>query len=300
MAAVGTEITIIDGGMGKELLRIGAPFRQPEWSALALMEAPEKVVAAHAGFIAAGAEVVITNAYACVPFHLGDERFDERGAALAGLAAELARQAADEAPYPVTVAGSLPPLFGSYEPENFDPERAPAIWRALIDAQSPHVDVWIAETISSFAELDMLIELLADDARPFWAAMCVPDTFPDGIPVLRSGEPVSEAAERSADCDALLINCSRAEAIEPALRALAVKLTDDTALGAYANAFVSREDLDDYSAKEVVLDHRHDLTPEHYTTIVQGWVDAGATLVGGCCGIRPDHIAALSERFSAS
>lgn len=47
-------MVILDGGMGRELQRSGAPFRQPEWSALALSEAPEAVVGVHAAFIAAG------------------------------------------------------------------------------------------------------------------------------------------------------------------------------------------------------------------------------------------------------
>ncbi len=47
--------TILDGGMSRELMRVGAPFRQPEWSALALMLAPETVTEAHRRFTAAGA-----------------------------------------------------------------------------------------------------------------------------------------------------------------------------------------------------------------------------------------------------
>ena len=113
-------ITVLDGGMGRELMRIGAPFRQPEWSALALLEGPDWVVQAHTNFIDAGAEVITTNSYAIVPFHLGDERFAARGLELAELSGRLARQGADAAPSPVQVAGSLPPLFGSYRPDLFD------------------------------------------------------------------------------------------------------------------------------------------------------------------------------------
>lgn len=68
-------VLILDGGMGRELKAMGAPFRQPEWSALALMEAPHMVTAAHAAFVRAGADVITTNSYAVVPFHIGEERF---------------------------------------------------------------------------------------------------------------------------------------------------------------------------------------------------------------------------------
>ena len=54
-------LLILDGGMGRELLRRGAPFAQPEWSALALMEAPAAVLDVHAAFIAAGADVITSN-----------------------------------------------------------------------------------------------------------------------------------------------------------------------------------------------------------------------------------------------
>ena len=48
---------ILDGGLGRELQAMGAPFRQPEWSALALMEGPEYVRAAHDAFLLAGADI---------------------------------------------------------------------------------------------------------------------------------------------------------------------------------------------------------------------------------------------------
>ncbi len=66
------KLTILDGGMGRELKRIGAPFSQPQWSAQALIESPEYVYQAHQSFINAGAEIIIANSYACVPFHLGE------------------------------------------------------------------------------------------------------------------------------------------------------------------------------------------------------------------------------------
>lgn len=67
---------ILDGGLGHQLRAVGAPFRQPEWSALALMEAPQFVREVHDQFIAAGADVITTSSYAIVPFHIGEDRFE--------------------------------------------------------------------------------------------------------------------------------------------------------------------------------------------------------------------------------
>ena len=86
-----SDITILDGGMGKLLRRIGAPFRQPEWSALALMEAPEMVAQAHRHFVEAGAQVITTNNYAVVPYHHSDAFVAERLDELTALAGRIFR-----------------------------------------------------------------------------------------------------------------------------------------------------------------------------------------------------------------
>ena len=115
---------ILDGGLGRELQAMGAPFRQPEWSALALMEGPEFVRAAHDAFLQAGADIVTTNSYAVVPFHIGEDVFAARAPELLRLSGELARAAADAAARDVQVAASVPPMFGSYQPDKFDPDMA--------------------------------------------------------------------------------------------------------------------------------------------------------------------------------
>lgn len=297
-------ITILDGGMGKELRRIGAPFRQPEWSALALMESPDDVVRAHTNFIRAGAEVIITNNYAVVPFHLGDVGFAETGRDLIDLSGRLARDAAaDDA---VAVAGSMPPLFGSYQPEAFDRDRAAPIYADIAQVLAPHVDLWIGETLSTTAEMHTIIEAIAATGSrlPIWMSFALPNEFDHRGPALRSGETVDDIAKTVASTgglvDAVLFNCSLPEQTGPALNGLRAAL-DALALnhvrtGGYANAFPVVE-RDDYSAKDVIYERREELTAGRYADIVESWVDGGATIIGGCCDMYPEHIGALSERF---
>ncbi|MDP9665987.1 UNVERIFIED_ORG: S-methylmethionine-dependent homocysteine/selenocysteine methylase [Pseudomonas cremoricolorata] len=179
-------MVILDGGMGRELQRSGAPFRQPEWSALALTEAPEAVVGVHAAFIAAGAQVITSNSYAVVPFHIGEARFAEEGRQLANVAGQLARHAADTGPHPVRVAGSLPPLFGSYRPDLFQPERVEEVLRPLLEGLAPHVDLWLAETQSAIAEVRAIRAHLPEDGRPFWVSFTLQDEGQYGAaPALR-------------------------------------------------------------------------------------------------------------------
>ncbi len=306
-------ITLLDGGMGRELKRRGAPFRQPEWSALALMAAPEAVERAHAAFIAAGAEVITTNSYALVPFHIGAARFATDGQTLAELAGRLARAAADAVPDAVSgrkvrVAGSLPPLFGSYRPDLFDASRAPELLAPLVAGLAPHVDLWLGETLGSIAEAEAVAEALAvasgDDPRPLWISYTLADDRPDPEnPRLRSGEPIADAVRAAARCGAMavLFNCSQPEVMAPALeiaRAALAALGADVPLGAYANAFSSKGES--VQANQEVSDLRKDLDASAYLDFARDWAARGATVIGGCCGIGPEHIAALRAEFDGA
>jgi len=288
--------TILDGGMGRELHRMGAPFKQPEWSALALMLAPDTVERAHRRFVDAGAEVITTNSYALVPFHIGEAKFRAEGQKLADLAGRMARKATEGAKHSVQVAGSLPPLFGSYRPDLFDEAKAPAIIGPLIEGLSPHVDLWLAETQSSLAEARFAKKMLADDKRPFWVSFTLDDDNADlARPKLRSGECVATAvtAMLELDVDAVLFNCSQPEIMEGAVdaaRAVREAHGFKARIGIYANAFPPQRDE---AANEGLSDIRADLTPARYAEFAKAWVQHGADIVGGCCGIGPEHIAAL-------
>jgi S-methylmethionine-dependent homocysteine/selenocysteine methylase len=298
-------ILILDGGMGRELERIGAPFRQPEWSALALIESPDHVLRAHLNFIEAGADVITTNSYAIVPFHIGWERFQRDGLALATLAGKLAHEAASRSASKtgVMVAGSLPPLFGSYRPDLFDPLRAPEILAPLIEGLSPSVDLWLAETQSSIAEAMAARAGTADDPRPFWLSFTLEDEAADAVirPRLRSGELVGAAARaaHAMGASALLFNCSQPEIMRGALGAAGqelARLGDRIPLGVYANAFAPQPK--DARANEDVSGLRSDLDPSAYCRFADDWIAAGAGIIGGCCGIGPRHIAAIRDRVA--
>jgi S-methylmethionine-dependent homocysteine/selenocysteine methylase len=300
--------TLLDGGMGRELKRMGAPFRQPEWSALALIEAPQFVTRAHEAYVLAGADVITTNTYAIVPFHIGAERFQAEGRALAELAGRLARGVADRASRagrPVVVAGSLPPPCGSYRAEWFDAAVARPIVQTLVDALRPCVDIWLAETLSRIAEAELVRECigLASDPRvkPLWLSFTVEDAAGTTAPArLRSGEAVGDAAAAALrlGARAVLFNCSQPEvmgaAVDEARRVLqqAGPAADGVQIGVYANAFPPVNAA--VAAANVELNAlRADLTPAAYRIWAEDWLARGASIIGGCCGVGPEHIAAL-------
>lgn len=295
-----SHITLLDGGMGREILRMGAPFRQPEWSALSLMKTPELVKKAHESFAAVGSEILTTCNYAVLPFHLGEKRFFTEGAALTALSGQLAREVAST--FGCRVAGSIPPLFGSYRPDLFIPEQAPAILKIIIDALSSHIDLWLVETTGSIREAEAVAKALSDDNRPLWISFTILDgeKSKEEIPCLRSGEKVIDAVKSAIKygASAILFNCSQPEVMSTAVSATVHELKNhnvDIPIGVYANAFPAQPD--DAQANSQIHKIRQDLDPTAYLDYVDIWCRLGATIIGGCCGIGPEHIAALNKRF---
>jgi S-methylmethionine-dependent homocysteine/selenocysteine methylase len=295
-----TTLRILDGGMSRELVRLGAELKQPEWSALALIDCPQIVRQVHEEFIAAGADVITTNSYALVPFHIGEERFAQEGAALIALSGQLAREAADAAGRPVTVAGGLPPIFGSYEPQNFDPARVQDYLSVLVENLTPYVDVWLGETLSLIAEGEAVRVAVEKTQKPFWISFTLADgaaQVAGAKPKLRSGETVADAALWAAGsgAEALLFNCARPEVMEAAVKVAAEAMRAkgvSMPIGVYANAFDS--DTDESAANEGLHETRKDLTSDVYSRFACRWADAGASMIGGCCGIGASHIHTLA------
>lgn len=302
-----TQPVILDGGFSRLLTSLGAPFAQPEWSALSLLSGPPAhslIKQAHTQFICAGAGIITTNSYAIVPFHIGEERFRERGGELAELAGRLCREAVGEATGKqkgVRVAGSLPPVFGSYEPALFDASRVQEYLSVLVGGLAPWVDLWLGETLSLIAEAEAVREAVRRTGKEVWIAFTLDDR--NGVPGergvrLRGGESVAKAAEKVArwdDVQVILFNCSRPEYMLEAVReakAVFDKEGCEKFIGVYANRFEPQGE--EYKANTDISTLREDLGAEKYVDFAKSWVEAGAGVVGGCCGVGEEYIRKLA------
>jgi S-methylmethionine-dependent homocysteine/selenocysteine methylase len=166
----------------------------------------------------------------------------------------------------------------------------------LIDALSASVDLWLAETQSSIAEVRLVAGLLKNDARPRWFSFTLDDALnAQGHAQLRSGESISDAVAAATELNAaaVLFNCSPPEVMSAALLEAAAHSV--LPLGIYANAFEASDNK--RGANVGISELRRDTQPPNYLRWAKEWVDQGARIVGGCCGIGPEHIAALSAAF---
>ncbi|MFA9460009.1 homocysteine S-methyltransferase family protein [Thiohalorhabdus methylotrophus] len=282
---------LLDGGMGQELIARGVDASTGLWSAQALFDHPDTVMAVHRAFIDAGADVVTTNTYAttrrripdCATFwHLNRK------------ACELAVRAREDSGRPVAIAGSLAPLHGSYRPDlvRSADELAPQ-YAEQAEVLCGYVDLFLCETMSTATEAQAAARGAGSTGKPVWVSWTLAD---DGSGRLRSGETIAEAIAGldGLDVEAVLVNCSIPESIAAAMPELANSA--GRPFGGYANGFTPiRGGVDDGRA---LPDTRQDLDPEAYAGHARQWLSQGARIVGGCCEVGPAHIAELRRHLA--
>jgi S-methylmethionine-dependent homocysteine/selenocysteine methylase len=292
---------VLDGGMGRELRMRGVEILETIWSANALLTAPDVVRQIHADYIAAGAEIITTNTYGVIRADLAKEGIAHQFDDLNLQAAELAVQARLDSGADVLIAGALPPLRGSYRADLVGPfdEIAPEYERqaALL---APYVDLFICETMSSGVEGYAAAYGAARTGKPVWVSWTLHE---DQSGRLRSGETIAEAASRLGDLpvSGMLANCCAPESIAAAMADIVA--SGMRFVGGYANTFVPvPEDwtLDGGGDTDGLIPLREDLQPDAYCSAVSAWLDKGATVVGGCCGTGPAHIAAIRAALNTS
>lgn len=299
-----TDITLLDGGMGQELVARAGGKATPLWSTQALIDNPDLVGEVHTDYAAAGATVATTDTYALHRDRLrgGDSNhyaaagldipdMEDKIETLILTAVAQSHKVRDKG----RVAGSIGPLGASYRSDiHPDTDAAIPLYAEIAHILAPGVDVILFETVASLKAARACVAAGRQTNRPVWIAFTVDDE--DGS-LLRSGEPLREAAAIAADADAALANCSAPEAMPRALETLA---TANVPTGAYANAFtmITKAFLAGGTTAQD-LQARRDMGPEIYANHVLSWIDNGATIVGGCCETGPAHIAEIARRVQA-
>jgi S-methylmethionine-dependent homocysteine/selenocysteine methylase len=268
-------VTILDGPLGTELAARGVATPLPGWSAHALEQAPAVVRAIHADYARAGARVHTANT-----FRTKRRTFPESWEQLARAAVALCRAAV---PAGQRVAGSVAPLEDCYRPDLSPAEpfaEHAELARCLADAGC---DLLLCETFPHAGEALLAVEACAATGLETWVSFCAGP----GADLLTPSEVHAAGAQAlRRGARAVLVNCLPAERVQPfvdALAALAVPC------GAYANA--GRPDARSGWRPEPIA-------PGRYADLATGWIAAGATLIGSCCGTGPAHTAELARRFA--
>lgn len=288
---------ILDGGTGTEIQRRGVAMDDAVWCAMANLAHGDVVRAVHSDYIRAGAEVITANTYASSPLsfvHLGREDEIEK---IDRTAVRLAREAVREtAAAPVAVAGScsvMPPVARGTDrvpDRHWDPDRIKPLYerkvKVLADAGC---DLIIMEMMR-----DLDVSLWATEAAvatglPVWVGMSVERSDSGELVSFANHDwPLAELVRglMGTGAHAALIMHNEISTTEASLEV--IRSVWNGPLGAYPEA--GRFEMPTWVF--------NDIAPREFAEAAVRWRDAGATILGGCCGITPDHIKALAAAVS--
>ena len=275
---------IADGGMGTSLFAAGLETGgSPEvWN----VDHPDRVQAIHRDFIDAGADIILTNTFGGSRYRLKLHQLDHRVDELNRAATRVARAAADDAGRPVVVAGDMGPTGELFEPlgaltmglgiEAFT-EQAEALAEGGADI------LWI-ETMSSREEVEAAARGAATTGLPIVCTL----TFDTAGRTMMGMTPEDAAVfcqGLAASPVAFGANCGNGPAeLVNAMTRLAAAADAGAILVAKSNCGIPQ-----YIDGQV----RYDGTPEIMGDYARMARDAGARIIGGCCGSTPDHLRAI-------
>jgi S-methylmethionine-dependent homocysteine/selenocysteine methylase len=290
------DVVIIDGGTGTQLQAEGVPMDDEAWSGRANLEQPEVVQRVHEAYIRAGAEVIIANTYAASraalePAGLGGRVAEANRNAVA--AALRARDAAADG-RAVAVAGSIS-TFNPVAMHGRDKVRPADRFPSLADFREQAgllaeagVDLIALEQMETPSYGRAALQAAAETGLPVWLGFS-PARLEDGTlgadRILGEGDNFAELVSMLADPALAAITIMHAKP-EVALDAIdTIRARFDGPIGVYAES-------GDWTAPEWVF---NGLTPDEYLREALAWADRGAQLIGGCCGIGPEHIEVLAD-----
>ncbi|KAK1946086.1 Methionine synthase [Phytophthora citrophthora] len=312
-------VLLLDGGTGEELFARGLPDDRRTWSAAALVHEQHHTLLrdVHTSFLDAGSDFITCNNYGVTP---GVGFSDKEIVQYTTVAGRIAREACDrwtsrsDRTKKPKVCGSLPPLLESYRPDKVpEVDEGVRLYTMIATALKPFVDCYLAETLSSIQEAKMALLGVQQ-------AYCRETGGREGVMVsftlnscgrLRSGENVRDAAQDllsftenifEMELQAILFNCSQPEAICKAFRELDADEnirerlhSRGVRLGAYANRLTAIPDAWALAESSQPQAMRTDVAVERYVDFVSQWIELGAEIVGGCCGVGPEYIASVKR-----
>jgi methionine synthase / methylenetetrahydrofolate reductase(NADPH) len=279
--STGTPI-LFDGAMGTQLYAQGVPYERC-FDELNLLQ-PDLVQAVHRAYIAAGAEVIETNTFAANRVRLAAYGLERRVRDINFRGVKVAREAREVSGEPVFLAGSVSSIGQPLAPVGtITPDEARAIFIEQIEALlEAGVDLLVLETFSSPLEL---LEAVRAARRvsadlPIVAEVSVAE---DGNTLAGTTPAEVVAALSALRVDVLGVNCGVGP--QAALDAIQqMRPLTSTPLSAMPNAGHPTTQ----GGRQIYVS-----TPDYFADYARRFAEAGVSIIGGCCGTTPEHIAAM-------
>mgnify|MGYP000701691666 FL=1 len=292
---------ILDGGMGQELLKRGLKPQGTLWSAAALIEKKyhQLVVDTHLDFINAGADVIVTTTFTARRIRLIQNKCEEHFEYVNTKAVELALKARDISKKNILIAGGLPNQYQTYSANLGDDLNL--IEKNFYDQAKllkKNIDFFYLDVMGSGKECEIALKTVKSFNLPVLVGVHIRKNGK-----LPSGENISDIVKKYKDENwlGIIAACVAPESYEIIIKELK---NLDIPYGFKLNAF--KNIPDDYGVSSssiwgkngnptIILGKREDITESKFYEFAKKFKDDGATILGGCCEIRPSHINEIAK-----
>lgn len=277
---------LADGATGTNYFKVGLESGEPPefW----ITDHPDRVSGLHQQFVDAGADIILTNTFGCNRHRLKLHNAQARVHELAAGAAKLARSVADAASRPVVVAGSVGPTGELFEPLGAltHDEAVDAFAEQIEGLKEGGADVAWIETMSAPEEMRAAAEAAIRVGMPYVCTMSF-DTAGRTMMGLAPNTLAAQFADLSIAPLAIGANCG--------VGASDILVSVLEMAGA-TNPIVCKGNCGIPKFEGTTITYSG--TPELMAKYARLAVDAGARIIGGCCGTSPEHLRAMAESIA--
>jgi len=295
------KIRILDGGMGQELLNRGLKPKGTLWSAHALIDESchQMVIDAHLDFINAGAEVIVTSTFTARRNRLIQNDCEKYFEKINIKAVELAQKARDISKKDILIAGGLPNQKQTYTADlGKDLNLIEKNFYDQAKVLRNGIDFYYLDVMSSGLECEIALKTIESFNLPVLVGIHLRDSGQ-----LPSGEKIEDIVKKYKNNNWLgvIMACISPKAYEAVINDLK-KI--DIAYGFKLNAFkkipvgytvASKDAWGNAGNPNTVLGTNTDLNESRFYEYAKNFKENGATILGGCCEIRPSHIKEISK-----
>ena len=284
---------IIDGGMGTQLQQSGIPMDGKVWSGRAVLSHPDAVRQAHEAFVRAGAEIIITNTFATARHMLEPGGFGDYVKDINLDAVKLAQQARDNLEKPsIAIAGSICEWAPTDDPRWHNAKAVGESVREQADLLAEAGVDLIALEMCEIIDLSVAtIEAALEPGLPIWIGMSAKTHRGcDSLAVFDDPALDFDSLVKAlANYPAMIMNIMHTPITDIDESLSIVKKYWQGPIGVYPESGYFT--MPDWNFVDII-------GSDELTDLAQGWLDQGVRLLGGCCGLGPEHIASLRQRFN--
>ena len=291
------EIVLLDGGTGTEIERQGATMNEVAWCGIAHMDQPDVVRRVHESYIAAGADIIIANTFGTAPHVLHKLGLDAQEQEINSRAVQIVLEARDNSGSTACVAASMSSMPALDMPQIPTARDFAAGYRRMAETLAEAgAELLVTEMMLDIDNAEMVVEAANSVELPVWIGF--------SASVSESGEVTNYVSSGNWEfehmafddmaraflargCEAAGIMHTRVDHVAPSLEVLKQRWSGPLFAYAESGHFVAPS----WKFEAVIA-------VDDYLDYARKWVAAGARVVGGCCGIGPEHIRCLKENLA--